>query len=143
MNNKYSFQLKVTYKKQDFLDPEADIFQLELCLSNERIKLTREEFRDIESIYNKFAKEEAEFLISRCPLPDYFVLRLTKKEVEIFKNSFMNTDHNKMLFALKRDLMLIQVNMERKDPKSKCWEVDNPYDKLDDEIDILIRKELL
>lgn len=142
MNNKYSYQLKVTYKKQDFTCPEEDIFQLELCLSNERIKLTREEFRDIESIYNKFAKEEAEFLINGYSLPDYFIIKLTKKEIEIFKNSFMNSDRDKMLFALKRDLMLIQVNIERKDPKSKCWEVDNPYDKLDDEIDILIRKEL-
>jgi len=126
--------LKITYLTQDLSNPEEELLELFFVKTGNILRLTRNEFRDYDLLYNKFAKREVEYITRAIQRPTDFTIQITLKELNTIVNEYKIDDLEKEIFKVKVSLMLVDIERQRKDPNSEYYkppiiDIENEEDK--------------
>jgi hypothetical protein len=114
--------LRIKYLIKDLSNPDEELLELTIDNNNIRFELTREQLRDYELIYDKFALREYEYFNRGIERPDYFNIQLSKKELETVINEYKIDDKEKDKINQDIYLLLLEIEMRRRDPKSEYYE---------------------
>ena len=115
--------INIRYVSKNISDPENEILEIELISKNIRIKFKRAEFRDFEDIYYRFALEEAEYFMSKIERPNVIKIKVTKDELETIKRNTSLDEEERREFWTNMNLLLVDIEIMRKDPKSPYYRV--------------------